>query len=327
MNEQEFSDYLAGRDISVEKIAFTLSAVSDFDDFLQRSQTDLKEADIPLLQEYISRLVRKGSNTEDYLVAIARYCHFLRKNDFFIHIVGRINAVEVLPTLKNRLEERFGKEVKDMVFEDLELPPVGAPQEDYPSLTSTIVRRVECKLTPEQGRDLLTWNYHQIPLEAFKGHKERFEQADSLDTFLEHEHVRFIEELSRFMKEGKVWYEQEITPDVVEMVKGNQEISIGRREGDRIYVTKIPCEPDKFLREKDPRMRRYYACHCPLVRTSIRDGGPEVPSLFCYCSAGFTKLMFDVIFDQAVEIELMESVLTGSDRCRFSVKVPTEKMK
>ena len=70
-----------------------------------------------------------------------------------------------------------------------------------------------------------------IPLQAFNGHKERFKRAKDIDEFLKEEHCRFIRRITRFMNEGKAWFEQEITPEFVEYVKAEQELSIGRRKG------------------------------------------------------------------------------------------------
>jgi predicted hydrocarbon binding protein len=92
-------------------------------------------------------------------------------------------------------------------------------------------------------------------------------------------------------------------------------------------LTKIPYAPRQFLKEKDPVMRKYYACHCQLVRTALRDGKPRIPATFCYCSAGFEKLHFDAIFDEPVEVELLETPLKGDARCRFAIKIPKGKMK
>lgn len=80
--------------------------------------------------------------------------------------------------------------------------------------------------------------------------------------------------------------------------------------------------PQAWLDEKDPTRKRYYACHCPLARTSIISGKPGVLSLFCYCSAGFEKLPFDVIFGEPVKVEVLKSALGGSNRCRFAITVP-----
>lgn len=325
--EKEFRAFLEGRKVAPEKIEFAMSAVKDFERYLKRNNAELGGADLNLLKGYVSLLISEGRNSEDRLVAIARYCRLVKRNDYFIHIAGIVNAVEVLPGIGKRLGMLAGEDVQRRVFEGVELPPLGAPQEAYPRLTQLVVQRMEKELSPEKCREVLTWNYHEIPTEAFLGHRERFEKSEDIDEYLKDEHRRFIEEISRFMSEGSPWYEQEITPEVVEFVEANQEISIGRREGDRIYVTKIPFAPKQYLEERDPRLKRYYACHCPLARTAILDGKLEVPSTFCYCSAGFTKLQYDVIFGEPTEIEMLESALKGDSRCRFVIRIPPGKIR
>jgi predicted hydrocarbon binding protein len=46
------------------------------------------------------------------------------------------------------------------------------------------------------------------------------------------------------------------------------------------------------------------------------------PSTWCDCSAGFEKTLFDNAFGESLEVEVLESVLDGSERCRFAIKLP-----
>lgn len=327
MNEAGFRDYLDARKLLPEKVELSLLCADDFERFLIEHGSSLEEAEVALLQEYIQHLIKNGKNTEDTLVAVARYCRFAKRNDFYIHIAGLVNAREVLPGIKRRLGELAGKEVTLRVFAGFELPPLGAPQESYHLLTEMIIDRMEDELPLERCKEVLTWNYHEIPPEAFLSKRERFEKSADIDEFLEEEHRRLVEEISRSMRDGDVWYEQEITPEVVDFVKADQEISAGKRYGDWIIVTKIPFAPKQYLDETEPRLKRYYACHCPLARASILKDGPNIPPVFCYCSAGFDKLPFDVIFGEPVEIEMLESALRGDLRCRFAIRIPEGKMK
>jgi hypothetical protein len=91
-------------------------------------------------------------------------------------------------------------------------------------------------------------------------------------------------------------------------------------------VTKIPYAPKQYLQATDPVLQRYYACHCPLVRSALRDG-VQISPTFCYCSGGYEKLHFDVIFEESIDVELLESALNGDVRCRFANKIPRDKIK
>jgi len=325
--ENEFRKYLQERKLSAENADFAVSAVREFEEYLKEQGTTFESAGLGVLKEYVSLLIEEGKNSMDRLVAIARYCNLARKNEYYVYFASILGARNVLPDLGERLATIAGEETRTKVFQGFELPPLGSPQENYPRLTRMIVDRMEAELPSETCKKILTWNYHRVPAEAFKEKKERFEKADSIDEYLKDEHKRFIEELKGFMKEGRIWYEQEITPEVLEFVMGNQEICTGVRHGERIYLTKIPYAPKQYLKEKDPTLKRYYACHCPLARSAIRDRKPKISPTLCYCSCGFAKFGFDVIFGEPVEVELLESALKGDMRCRFAIKIPRGKMK
>ena len=87
-------------------------------------------------------------------------------------------------------------------------------------------------------------------------------------------------------------------------------------------MTKIPYDPDRFIASKDPLERRRLACHCPLAAASITAAGTGVPPLWCDCSAGFEKFLLDVVFGVETRAEVLESVLAGSERCRFAIGIP-----
>jgi hypothetical protein len=327
LKENAFRKYLQGRKISATTVESSVADVREFEKYLRKRKTTLNCAGLEVLRDYISLLIEEGNNSEDRLVAIARYCYFAKRNDLYIYFTGLLGASDVLSAIGERLATIAGKAAQRKVFHDLEMPPLGSPQDSYPKLTKVIMDRMEAGLPARTCRDILTWNYHNVPIEAFKDSKERFEKTASIDEYLKSEHERLVDELEKCMREGRPWFEQEITPEVVEFVRGNQEICTGLRQGDKVYLTKIPYAPGQFLKEKDPTMRRYYACHCQLVRTALRDGRPRIPATFCYCSAGFEKLHFDAIFGEPVEVELLETLLKGDARCRFAVRIPKGKMK
>lgn len=325
--ETKFRKYLKKRGLGEKEIELAVTAVSEFVEYLREKRTSIEHASLDTLKDYVSRLIDEKKNSIDTFVAIARYCNLAKKNDFYVYFAAVLGARNVLPDIGERLATIAGEETRRKVFQSFELPPLGLPQENYPKLTQMIMQRMEAELPSETCRKILTWNYHKVPASAFKDRKKRFKEANSIDEYLRDEHKRFVEELEGFMKEGRIWYEQEITPEVLKFVKCNQEICTGVRHGDKIFLTKIPYAPREYLTEKDPDLKRYYACHCPLVRSAIRDGKHGISPTFCYCSSGFEKVHFDVIFGEPVEVELLESVLKGDLRCRFANKIPKGKMK
>jgi len=327
LKEKGFRKRLKERKLREKEIDFSVEAAEEFLVYLEKKKVSLKAAGLDELKEYLAFLIDGERNSMDRLLAIARYCYFVKKNDYYVYFTSILNGRDILPLIGKKLSDVAGEETRSRVFEGFELPPLGSPPDDYPKLTKMIVDKLETELPAAICREVLTGNYHEIPPEAFKDKKERFDKAKSVDDYLKGEHKRLVAELTDFVKKGRIWYEQQITPKVVEFVKKNPEVQNGVRLGNKIYVTKIPYAPSDYVEEKDPTLKRYYACHCPLARTAIRDGKPKIPSVFCYCSGGFEKIAFDTIFGQPTEVELLESVLKGDARCRFAITIPKDRMK
>ena len=56
-------------------------------------------------------------------------------------------------------------------------------------------------------------------------------------------------------------------------------------------------------------------CVCGMVNSKI------TPPIFCTCSLGWQKYTYETILDKKVEVELKESVLRGSKRCVFQIRI------
>jgi hypothetical protein len=325
MKEQEYGEFLRGRNQTEDAIRAALDYVKEFEKYLAPRGKDLGTVDVDDIRAYAAELIADGKNTMDRFLALARYVYMVGLNDVYIYFTAILGGREVVASISDKLAAVAGEDTRNSVFEDILLPPLGSVPEEYPAVTARLVDRLQ-ELGTAACREVLTDNHHGIPVQAFDRHKEWLREAGSIDAFLKKVHDEAVAELERYMSEGKIWYEQKITPDVVEFVKGNQEVLSAVRDGKYLYMTKIPYAPDAWLKESDPMIKRYLACHCPLARAALITSEPRIPMDWCYCSGGFEKLMFDVVFDEPTEVEVLESVLAGDPRCRFRVKIPEARL-
>ena len=60
-------------------------------------------------------------------------------------------------------------------------------------------------------------------------------------------------------------------------------------------------------------------CVCGMVNSKI------TPAYFCQCSIGWQKQTYETILGKAIDVELKESVLRGSKRCVFEVRIRNDK--
>jgi hypothetical protein len=120
--------------------------------------------------------------------------------------------------------------------------------------------------------------------------------------------------------ENRLWYTVEINDEVLKFVQSDPEMEVGRRDGDKIYISKIPYNAVRYLHESDVRMKRYHACHCPWMRESILENRP-VSADACYCSLGHASHYLAGL-NRKLKGEVLESVVQGDLRCRFVFHLP-----
>ena len=251
MKETQFRNYLEERKLNSQEVNLTVDSIKEFEEYLEKKKTSFNTAGLDALKDYISHLIEEQKNSMNRLIAITRYCHFTKKEDYYVYLVSTFGARNVLPDIGERVALLAGDAVQQKIFQDFKLPPLGSSIDNYPQLTQIIMDRLKTELPVETCKKILTWNYHKVPAETFNENKDRFKKSSSIDGFLKNEHQRFVDELKKFMNEGRLWFEQKITPEVLTFVQNNQEICTGVRLDNRIYLTKIPYAPQQYLEEKD----------------------------------------------------------------------------
>ncbi len=320
--EKAFKERCKARGLNDAQTRQALAFIKEFEDAHAAAGLDMENITPQKMKEYIADLMQQGKNTEERFLALARYSYILKNDPVFLLFTQILGPQGVLPSISERAQKLAGTKIGEELFEGIELPPLGALPEAYPPVVGELVARMESRFPSDLCHRILAGNHHQIPESAFEEEKEFYQKASSVNEYLKGRHERMVDELQRHCDEDKIWYEQTITQRVVDFVKSNQELLSAVRQGDTLFVTKIPYNPDKYLTETDPRMKRYLACHCPLAASTILQEGTKVPSTWCYCSAGYEKTLFDNVFGESLEVEVLESVLGGAEQCRFAIKLP-----
>ncbi len=59
----------------------------------------------------------------------------------------------------------------------------------------------------------------------------------------------------------------------------------------------------------------YPQCYCSCVKRF----DTALPVTWCYCTLGYTKKMFECIFDKEVQVELLSSVKQGDSVCKIKI--------
>ena len=133
----------------------------------------------------------------------------------------------------------------------------------------------------------------------------------------------FIEEFGSepLLKLRKVFAETGSVEAVIEeMCRDNYKYAKPYREGDIVYETKNPSDPEGFKNAKTDYERQITYCHCPLARAARI----PVPEPYCYCGGGWYAGIWEFIIQKPVRIELLKSIMKGDDHCTFAIHLPDE---
>ena len=325
MDKDGYRKYLTDRaePIPEEKIGPAISMVERFEKYIGKSGRELESATGGDLREFSRILIDENANTYDNYLALSRYGYFIQNLDLYLAVLELIDGAEVMNVLRERLVEIVGKEKSDEVFKDID-NPLGLPSREKPKVTKAVMDRMREIIAPDDCKRALIATAHGLPKDWYKQEREKFLKAKDIDEYLANKRADIISNLEKHRDEGRLFFNQMITDDVVEFVKSRQDVMSGMRDGDKIIHTKIPYMTQEYLDETDEKKKRYYACHCAWAREAIMSDELEISPAFCNCSGGFTVRPWEAALDQPLEVEMLKSVLKGDLECTFAIQLPKD---
>ena len=318
MNREGFRELLKSRKLNEDQIEASVSMAERFEAFI----ADHGKPDADTTWAFCKILIQEEQNSLDNLLTIARYGRYIKNNDIYIAILELLDGAEAQPNLYQRVAERFGESVRDEVFGGVGAAPLGVPSPEKPQYLFPVLERLIDKVGQRESEKLLSACLRDLPDEYYRYERRKYKQSRDIDDYINKRHRAFVRRLQKSQREGQLFFAQEVTDEVVAFVKNNPEIESGVRQGNILYVSKIPYNAKKYIAETDPTLKRYYACHCPWAREAILNGDVNLNATFCHCSGGFSKKSWEVIFRQTLEVEVLESALQGDLRCRFAIHLP-----
>ncbi len=322
MDADGFRNFLEKGKIGQKKIEASLRILHSFDDFLQKKGKNIERATRSDFYDYSRFLISTGQNRVDSYASILRYGFFKKLNELIIAGMEVLDGSEVIENFSNRLINEFSQELRDYVFEGVEIPPLGISPEEKPVYTKQLVARLEDKIGSEGCAKFLNRGLRDRYEESRKPDREKFLKAKNIDEFLEQKHRDFVATLESDHKNGTLFFTQEITKEVLDHVRNDPYIESGVREGNKIIVKKIPHMAKEYLAERDEHKKRYYYCHCPWVKEAFKESDKPISPVFCNCSAGFYRAYWEIVFDKPVQVDVLESLLIGDSICKFAIHIP-----
>jgi hypothetical protein len=325
LKEQEFSEFLVTSNTDKDKVRIFVDFLKEFEKFLKKNNHNINSIPHGEILNYTEYLLEKNSSSVlDFLRALINYANFIKNYDYIVEIIDISESYNAMDNLYQRVAEQYGEKLRNEIYNNIKIPPLGINPEKKPEFTKVILKRLVEKIGEIETINLLKPCLHGRPGSLEKD-REDFLRLNDIDEFLKLKKLELLERLQKHHNEGTLEFAQYIDEEVIEFVKNTPMINPGIREGDIIIEAKLPYQTKQHILAKDKKMKGFYSCYCPWVRGAIKNGTEkELFSHFCHCSAGYTKKYWDVIFDQPTKVEPIETPLTGGLLCKFAVHIPKE---
>jgi hypothetical protein len=323
---QEYRTYLREQGIPEGAVEQQMILVGDFVEFLlQLGFNKTATAGKAEVEEFARKLIAEGRNTLGNFSLLRDYALWLGCRSLYVALIEVMDCHNALAVLADEIGRKHSLDTRMRIFREA-LPPLGADERERGDYTQKVMERMAHQLTPQEAGDAWFQVQHGIPAETWRRsdaeEKEKFRKCGDIDTYLDLKRQERDVLLTRLRDENKLWYTVVITDEVLEFVRSDPEMEVGRREGNKIYISKIPYNAVRYLHETDVKKKRYYACHCPLLREAILKDQPVSP-VACHCSLGHAS-HYVAGLGQELRGEVLESAIKGDSRCRFVFYIPDE---
>ncbi|MFW9903259.1 MAG: hypothetical protein ACFFFH_02925 [Candidatus Thorarchaeota archaeon] len=321
MDLEDFKAYLQERKLEPEKIAEAVGIIQEFSKFISKPINNATYEDF---QDFSAYLIKNNKNTWDNYISILRYGYFKGNNLLIIASMEVIDGGEVMMNFSRRLIDEFGEDVRNEIFGELKIPPLGIHPKRKPTITKELIDRFLKKVDRKKCAEFLVVGLRDKYPESYKAAREQYLKAKDIDEFLDIQREDFLNKLKNHYEERSLFFTQEIDEEVLEYIKSQAGMTeAGIRNGNKVIMTKIPYMTKQYLNATDDREKRFYYCHCPWVRESLLDKyQTPIDPVFCNCSAGYYKNFWEAVLDQPVKVELLETVLKGDSVCKFALHLP-----
>jgi predicted hydrocarbon binding protein len=212
------------------------------------------------------------------------------------------------------LDDTAGEEVRQRVMAGSEELTMASSREEVIAWTQEAMARLESLVDAERRVKVMTGCACQYPKSALQEAKKAYAETGDVDLV----HKMLQEQFESFLRDAL-----EVDDVMVEEIAKRGWGLAGIRRDDTIIATKIPKSGFlvDYMQQTDPAKKRAYYCHCPRVRDALKTG-QTLSSTYCYCGAGFYQGIWEEILGQAVQVELLASVLNGDEVCQVAIKLP-----
>ena len=329
MSRIEYRDLLSTHGYSDEQISACERGVALLEEYLSvlPDPITLDSVTAERVRLFAASMIDRGLNEHNGFVGIYVYADMIENRDLQVAILDLFDGFEILGNLYRAIGEELGAEAQARIFEGVELPPLGTTPLEWTRVNAVVFPRLESMADAATVRRILRSGLRNLPDADYLPIRERYEEFDDIDAFLDDRGRRHLDALTNHRDEGSLYIGQMIDDAVLQFVRSNPEIGRGVRRGTTILETKIPHQSIEYLAADDLATKQYRVCHCPVVKESMVHDDLEISSTFCDFCPSFNAKPWEVIFGHKLEYDVLESARRGGRWCRFAIHLPEDALR
>ncbi|MBE9479316.1 MAG: hypothetical protein IMY80_05060 [Chloroflexi bacterium] len=215
---------------------------------------------------------------------------------------------------RTNLDETVGEDIREVVIRGGENLSAESSRLEVIEWTRQAMERLDSLVDERTSCSILSACACQYPKANLQEIKSVYAATKDIDRV----HAMFQEQFESFLR-NTIGVSEEMLTEIVDRGLG----SAGIKQGNTIISTKIPKSGYliEYMNETDPEIRRQIYCHCPRVREAVKEN-LMISTIYCYCGAGFYKGIWEEILQRPVEVEVLESVLSGGEVCKIIIHLP-----
>lgn len=207
------------------------------------------------------------------------------------------NQIEVqyqLHKWDNRLEKSLdrvlGERIRNEIMKDRDkLFTIEASCEDRIKWLKDTLSRIDKITTDYEKYEILSCCAHEFSKKRIQFLKSVYEKNRSIDDVINE------------MKKDYAWYESPV------------------RKGNKIYVSKIPVNPEGYEQAKSQEEKKSNYCHCRFINGNL---DKDISPTFCNCSTGWYRQYWEGILGKPIRVNILKSLLKNDDICQFEIVIP-----
>lgn len=319
MDTIAFSTYLLRLQLPASEIEQQVSCMLALERWLAKRDSTLETATVGDIRAYLKRAIRQDKNGIDRLLPLLFYYEYSDRTDLNIYLSDVIHGGQEYEEILERVEKIAGQDVAWRIVHECPPPPLGSDPSVFPEYTGRLLRKLIATLPENDVLAAICDLYGVILPVMFEQERALYAAAGSLDEYLlAHAKLNLIR-FKVLQRSNSKWNEVYFPEEYLRRLEQFPEMLSGVRRGNRIYVTKQPAWPAKYIAAKTLEQKRYYTCIEPNINAGFRTGIPDIPIVWCERCVSRCRMKYETLLGRPLQAELVESALLGDTACRIAI--------